>query len=198
MKRFEELREWIRSGACNLATSPDTALFFSRNCPDYPELWYRGQVAKLSPLGVIEIKKTPGGSELATRIRTALANNEISPREETRLWGEASKRFARVAEGKVIAFVENAHINDTFMRKELPTLLKNPRVTHINGIPRQELEQEVQEKLDNGVHKSAALEECRSRISEKMAEMARQRQEENARLRAFEQEQLRKPISLQR
>jgi hypothetical protein len=52
------------------------------------------------------------------------------------LWDDASRRFAENAKGDVRVVIGiNNNPNSVFIKTELPALLKNPAVTHIEGIP---------------------------------------------------------------
>lgn len=55
------------------------------------------------------------------------------------LWDNASKRFAELVTGDVRFIGPNAKPDRVFAQTELPTLLDNPRVTSIEGIPREQL-----------------------------------------------------------
>ncbi|MEB3199058.1 MAG: calcium-binding protein, partial [Synechococcaceae cyanobacterium] len=56
---------------------------------------------------------------------------------EPGLWDDISLRFVQGAEGEVITFTAQAQLDRIFARTELPALLANPRVTSIDGIPRE-------------------------------------------------------------
>lgn len=50
------------------------------------------------------------------------------------IWAIASRRFILQASGDVTAFVDGADTRSTFVQIELPNILKNPKILHINGI----------------------------------------------------------------
>lgn len=89
------------------------------------------------------IENTPDGKWLS---ETILQNyQQINTRQAENLWKEASRSYARNAKGDVTCFTKNATEDRVFRQVELPELAKNQRVSHINGIPR--------EKLQNGLNK---------------------------------------------
>lgn len=59
-----------------------------------------------------------------------------------RIGMSASERFAKEASGRTTCFVDGAKSTGTFRKTELPALLANGNVTHVNGIPRDELKRE--------------------------------------------------------
>ena len=50
------------------------------------------------------------------------------------IWDRASERLAQGARGDVRTITQSAEDSRVFASKELPVLLKNPHVTHINGV----------------------------------------------------------------
>ena len=50
------------------------------------------------------------------------------------IWDRASQRLAQAAQGDVRTLTQAAEDHKVFASKELPELLKNPKVTHINGV----------------------------------------------------------------
>ncbi len=70
-----------------------------------------------------------------------LIDNNPALRDE--LWDRASAKLAGQAQGNVVAILgQNPQFdkpNSVFYRVELPALLENPNVTHINGIPKSKL-----------------------------------------------------------
>ncbi len=50
------------------------------------------------------------------------------------VWSEASRRFIAAASGNITAFVDGADPRSVFMTVELPNILKNDKITTINGI----------------------------------------------------------------
>ncbi len=54
-------------------------------------------------------------------------------------WDPASRNYASCAEGDVRTYVVGGKAAGTFRQVELPALLENPKVSSINGVPREEL-----------------------------------------------------------
>ena len=59
-------------------------------------------------------------------------------KELMEVWALASQRFIAAASGNIIAFVDNADPRSTFVKTELPLVLKNERLLYINGIDKYE------------------------------------------------------------
>ncbi len=75
---------------------------------------------------------TPCGRQLmALGLETG---SGVPDAERLKIWATASRRFILAASGKVTAFVEKADPRSTFVSVELPLLLQNPRITHINDV----------------------------------------------------------------
>ena len=55
------------------------------------------------------------------------------PEEITLVWRTASLRYIASASGNIHAFVDGADERSTFCTTELEAILKNPKITHING-----------------------------------------------------------------
>jgi hypothetical protein len=67
-------------------------------------------------------------------IALGLETDFKAPQDELmKVWAIASERFITAASGNVTAFVENADSRSTFVRTELPNLLKNDKISTING-----------------------------------------------------------------
>ena len=54
-------------------------------------------------------------------------------------WADASKRFADASSGDIRVIAPEGSALRVFAQTELPALLDNPKVTHIDGIPREQL-----------------------------------------------------------
>jgi hypothetical protein len=81
------------------------------------------------------IQETLGGDWLVRQdLPEYFRHNEV-----TSIWQEAARQYARMAQGDVVAFIRGAEPSDMFFEVELPELLFNEKVTHINGIDRQTL-----------------------------------------------------------
>ena len=59
--------------------------------------------------------------------------NEVGE-EITQIWRMASARYIAAASGNINAFVKGADERSTFCTTELSEILKNPQITHINGM----------------------------------------------------------------
>lgn len=59
----------------------------------------------------------------------------------TQIWRIASSRYIASASGNIHAFVAGADERSTFYTTELTEILKNPNITHINGIDKSEFAQ---------------------------------------------------------
>lgn len=62
--------------------------------------------------------------------------NEV-PEEITSVWRTASLRYIAAASGNIHAFVKGADERSTFCTTELSEILKNPQITHINNIEKE-------------------------------------------------------------
>lgn len=63
----------------------------------------------------------------------------------TQIWDHASKTYAEQASGRVTVITNDRPIkeNSFFARSEREALIRNPNVTHINGVERKELERQL-------------------------------------------------------
>jgi len=82
--------------------------------------------------GIKPIEITEGGKNLSTynRYRT------VSCQKADHAWREASRKYVNSIEGEVRTFVVGAGSERLFRQVELPTALKNPNITTINGVNR--------------------------------------------------------------
>ncbi|HEX8474592.1 MAG TPA: hypothetical protein VF666_11205 [Pyrinomonadaceae bacterium] len=80
--------------------------------------------------GLQTIEATEGGKRLDTPGRHPFYGKEAA----IELWDEASRKFARAAEGKITTCVAGAPTEGTFRRVELKEILNNPKITEINGV----------------------------------------------------------------
>lgn len=80
--------------------------------------------------GKVMIDDTPCGKALmAMNLDSFLTLEEVCE-----IWKVSSKRFIEQARGGVMAFVKDADPRSVFYSMELPELLKNEKVTTINGV----------------------------------------------------------------
>lgn len=124
--------EYIRSEECDLSTHHGNAVFYSGN--EGRNRW--AAELKYANNGYSMIETTNGGSWLdKENLRDALGGPAAD-----RVWDAASLKFAQTASGSVTCVITNAQLDRTFERVELPALLSNEKVTHINGIEKKELQ----------------------------------------------------------
>ena len=62
--------------------------------------------------------------------------NEVGE-EITKIWRIASARYIAEASGNIHAFIEDADERSTFCTTELAEILRNPHITHINGLKKE-------------------------------------------------------------
>lgn len=74
--------------------------------------------------------------------------NLVDPNEVNKNWKEASAGLARSAKGDVTAFTCGARKQDVFRSVELGELVKNEKVTNINGVSRDSLQKAFNENPD--------------------------------------------------
>lgn len=159
MRTYQTEDEYIRhiqSDAFNVTTERDKAVFYSGrdgfNCGDAHFRYVRH--------GYQSIDKTQGGTWLERERLWGEERNQFgrpyepeerlhndqpkSPFDEDaadRIGNAASKKYAEQASGLVICIVQDADERRTFRRVELPALINNEKVTHINGIERKALKE---------------------------------------------------------
>ncbi|MBR2273645.1 MAG: hypothetical protein IJ864_02285 [Alphaproteobacteria bacterium] len=56
----------------------------------------------------------------------------------TKIWHVASERYIKAASGNIHAFVEGADERSTFCTTELAEIMKNSKITHINGVEKRQ------------------------------------------------------------
>lgn len=61
-------------------------------------------------------------------------DNHNPPQELMKIWAVASKRFIEAASGNITAFVNHADPRSTFVSVELPLILQNSKIKHINNV----------------------------------------------------------------
>lgn len=62
--------------------------------------------------------------------------NEVGE-EITEIWRIASSRYIKEASGNIHAFVDGADERSTFCTTELSEIMENPKITHINGVKKE-------------------------------------------------------------
>ena len=85
----------------------------------------------------------------------------FSNADADRVWATASKRYAAEASGRTTCFIDGARPEGAFRSAELPLLLHNSQVSHLNGIPNEDLRREYDRSPDRAF---ARLEESSRRL----------------------------------
>lgn len=133
---FSDVLEFIYSEQCNVRVAPNAAQFddFVRN-----DAYYLDE--QRFPGG--QVKELPGRTIDSTSgykaVEELLQRAQLSKAEETVLYRELGRRFAQEAEGKVQVAAQGILPWTEFEEVQLPTLLRNERVTHINDRRKEEL-----------------------------------------------------------
>lgn len=119
------------AASADVSSSPDSVVLYSISYQPTDINKKRAfEYLKLHPEAVM-IDHTPCGQQLlALGMETGAEN---PPEELTKIWRIASERFIKNASGNITAFVDNADKRSTFIMLELPLILKNDRITLING-----------------------------------------------------------------
>lgn len=111
----------------DFTTKPDSSVFYSGK-------GNRDKALASIQSGGQPIDSTPGGRALDGE--NLYGEASLLRPEADSYWSTASRRFAESASGNVTAYVKGAQPDRVFGSTELPVLLRNPKVTNINGIPR--------------------------------------------------------------
>ena len=159
MSAYERILEWIQTSPSELWASPGkTQTFFSGSATTSPEK--RGYIVFVDADGTAHkvtnedqaiswaksnngelLFDTEGLKQASQMLGEAKNQSELSEIQEAKLIDAASTRFALEAKGEVKAFTFDARPDRIFIRCELPSLFKNPKVTSINGISKTELQE---------------------------------------------------------
>lgn len=94
--------------------------------------------------GLQSIQETEGGKSLNFPNRYEQYGEKVA----NALWKEASKEYARTAEGKVTTFVCGAEKDSIFCTTELKILVNSEKVTEINGVSREHFQKAFRESPD--------------------------------------------------
>jgi len=78
------------------------------------------------------IDDTPCGKSLCEK--GFQCTNDEATSDVKEIWQIASRRFVLSASGNLTAFVDGADMRSTFCSVEIPEILKNEKITTINGI----------------------------------------------------------------
>lgn len=87
--------------------------------------------------GAMMIDHTPCGAKLV-EMGLQSSDTGLPPENVMLIWKEASRRLIENASGNVTAFVDGATPESVFISMELPQILSNPKITTINGEPKQQ------------------------------------------------------------
>jgi hypothetical protein len=101
-------------------------------------------LADIKTRGAEPIDITDGGRALDAENLYSKHNPLYAEADE--YWGAASEKYAKEANGNIIAHVDGASPHRVFAKKELPILLENDKVKSINGIDRKFL-QRIEEEI---------------------------------------------------
>lgn len=170
MPRFETKEEWIswieKSGEFDVSSQPDKGVCWSGGIPieRKGELVSSNFIKKAEVFcklneGYTTLEQTPGGRILAAEKDNL--NKQFGWKEAKEIFAAASKKYVQSLSGAVTCFVQGAREDSIFRQVELPTLLQNEKVTHINQIPREKLKTEY----DLAQDKTAALKTIHADIS---------------------------------
>ncbi len=130
MNNLEKAYE-IASNA-DVSSAPDSVVLYSVSYLPTKENKEKAQNYIKNHHNTTTLDDTPCGKLL---IKLGMETNFTAPEDEImKIWAIASERFIENASGNVVAFVENADSRSTFCRIELPNILKNEKITSINGI----------------------------------------------------------------
>lgn len=144
---YTSLREKLASlEAAAFAAPDDGAVFYSG---DRDGNWLKAQAFVFGRNSTCLIDNTGAGRAIFddpcyNLLRSKYEDKEISALK-TNIDRELSRRFAECATGQVHCFVRNASHDRVFVEVELPTLLANEKISHINGISRKDLIELVDE-----------------------------------------------------
>jgi hypothetical protein len=127
-----EYIEYVKSQEFDVSTERNKAVFYSGD----EGANRRKANEKYTANGFSTIETTEGGKWLERDSLYSTLNKTTADK----VWDEAAKKYAQSASGVVTCVIEGTSPNSTFARVELPELLTNEKVTHINGIERKELQ----------------------------------------------------------
>lgn len=110
------------------------------------ENWHRAE-AFCQDNDRIRIADTEPGRIVDGFSRRRLLEEYFGRKDEGKIWDYLSQEYAMAADGEVVTFVSDARRHSIFRRMEMPALLNNPKVTNINGVPREELKDFMDDKI---------------------------------------------------
>jgi len=120
--------------ACNedVSSAPDSLVLYSISYLPTKENRDRAFEFVKNHRGAMMIEHTPCGAKLVELGLDTSENPEFAD-IIMEIWAVASRRFILQAKGNITAFVEGADKRSTFVRIELPNILKNTDILCING-----------------------------------------------------------------
>jgi hypothetical protein len=129
--------------------APDATTLFYSGKADHLNAWQHAEpIGKASNGKIITIGQTELG-KMANDVDTfqAALKKAVDPKkfphysaEVTKdIWDNASTRLAQEAKGRVYTITPNAQADKVYATKELPVLLNNPKVSHIDDLKRADL-----------------------------------------------------------
>lgn len=130
MNKLDEAYKIARTA--DVSSLADSVVLYSVNFLPSKENKIKAMEYVKTHLKSITLDTTECGKKL---IELGLETNHKMPHEELmKVWAIASERFIAAASGNITAFADNADPRSTFRRIELPGLLKNEKITTVNGI----------------------------------------------------------------
>lgn len=120
----------------DVSTPPDSVVLYSVSFLPTKENKDRAFDYIRQVSGAMMIDQTPCGKQL---VELGFDAGDLSEDDKLRVaevWKVASKRFIESASGNVTAFVKNADPRSVFRSMELPEIMKNPKISSINGLPK--------------------------------------------------------------
>ncbi len=161
----EQWYDWVKSDEFDVTPPHNRAVFhssptgFTMNMRDAAR-WIKAQDKGHVTVGMVKDGITLNKADLYTRYDGKKEDIDYVHRV---IWGKASEKYAKSASGAVTCFVRRDEARSIFREIELPALLKNDKVTYINGIPRKELERIFD--LDKSKNQQESLREIHEQIA---------------------------------
>jgi len=119
----------------DVTTEPDCAVVYSVSFMPSDKNKNEAKAFVIQNSNAKMLDDTPCGKAL---IELGLDGKVNEVKEEiTQIWRMASLRYIKAASGNIHAFVKGADERSTFCTTELNEILKNPKITHINGIEKE-------------------------------------------------------------
>lgn len=159
----EQWYDWVKSDAFDVTPPRDKAVFHSSVMElnmHYAAKWIAAQAKGHVTIGMLKDGILLNNGDL---YRLHKENKEGLEFVHWKIWGKASEKYAKSASGSVTCFVRRDEADGIFRTVELPALLKNDKVTFINGIPREELESLFDRDKSEG--KKESLKEIHEQIA---------------------------------